>query len=185
MPDINFKCALAALAAMVLLATQSAVAIDWPIQPRTEAHPLGNSYGEYQNYGTGNYLHPGIDILSQPYEPVFAVKSGYVKTVLTTGGDNYWRVAIGDSSGTVPCDGWLYAHLDQWSIQVLEGQHVNEGQYLGDLVTWPVANFHHLHFSKIRNTGQPWNSNWDFVGNPLEELTDMGPLSGIQQAEIV
>lgn len=172
MRDINIRRILAALAAFVLLVAQSAAAVDWPVYPRTEAHPLGNSYGEYQNYGGSNYLHPGIDVLSPAFSPVFAVKAGYVKAVLTTGGENYWRVAIGDSSGTVPCDGWLYAHLDQWSIPVIEGQWVNEGQYLGDLVYWPVADFHHLHFSRIRNTGQPWNSNWDFIGNPLEELSD-------------
>jgi len=162
----------AALSALFLLVVDPALAIDWPMEPRTQAQPLGNAYGEYQNYGGSSYLHPGIDILRPSATPVFSVSAGYVKAVLTTGNELYWRVAIGDSSGTVACDAWLYAHLDQWSIAVLEGQQVIEGQYLGDVVTWPVAGFHHIHFSKIRNTGQPWTSDWDFVGNPLEELSD-------------
>lgn len=178
MSNINLNRTLAALAAFVFLAINSALAIDWPMPPQNVAHPLGNSYGEYQNYGGTNYLHPGIDILSAPQTPIYAIKSGYVKAVLTTGGELYWRVAIADSSGTVPCDGFLYAHLDEFSITVWEGLHVDEGQYIGEIVTWPVANFHHLHFSKIHNSGQPWNSDWTFVGNPLEELgvqTDTDP----------
>jgi hypothetical protein len=172
MSNFNFNRTLAALAAILLLVARPAIAIDWPMEPRPQAQPLGNTYGEYQNYGGTSYLHPGIDILRPAFTAVYAVKSGYVKAVLSTGGSLYWRVAIGDASGTEACDGWLYAHLDEWSIVVLEGQYVNEGQYLGDLVTWPVANFHHLHFSKISNTGQPWTSDWDFIGNPLEELSD-------------
>ncbi len=170
MPSCRFKHTCVVLATVIFLAAVPALAIDWPLYPENQPHPLGNSYGEYQNYGSGPYFHPGIDILDVPGGPVFAIQSGYVKAVLTTGGELYWRVAIGDSPGAEPCDGWLYAHLEEFSIAVLEGEYVNEGQYLGDLVSWPVANFHHLHFSKISNSGQPWASNWDFIGNPLEEI---------------
>jgi hypothetical protein len=154
----------------VLSIAGSVLAIKWPLEPRTTSHDLGNSYGEYQWYGGAPYLHPGIDVMGYPGQPVFAVKSGYVKAVLTTSANLHWRVAIGDLPGTAACDGWLYAHLDQYTIQVMPGEYVTEGEYLGDLVTWPVANFHHTHFVKIHKSGYPWTSDWDFVANPLDEL---------------
>ncbi len=168
MPRMN-RC-MTILALLILSASMSA-AIDWPMDPNNISRPLGNSYGEYQNYGTGPYYHPGIDILSAAGTPVYAVKAGYVKAVLTTSAGLHWRVAVGDSAGAATCDGWLYAHLDPQTIVVNVGDTVVAGQYLGDLVYWPVADFHHLHFVKIRNSGVTWNSDWQFIGNALDELT--------------
>jgi len=147
--------------------------IDWPLAPFNQPHPLGNSYGEYQYYGGAPYLHPGIDILGNQYDSVFAVKAGYVKAVLTTSANLHWRVAIGDSAGSVACDGYLYAHLDQFSIQVAEGDYVAQGEFLGLLVPWPVAAFHHLHFVKIHRSGYPWSPDWMFIHNPLDYLSNI------------
>jgi hypothetical protein len=146
--------------------------IPWPMEPFDAPHPLGNSYGEYQNYGSAKYLHPGIDILEPAGTPVYAVKAGWVKAVLTTFAELHWRVAIGDSVTAVECEGWLYAHLDMLSIAVFEGEYVDSGQYLGDLVYWPTSNFHHLHFVKIRQSGFPWTPDWEFIANPLDELVN-------------
>lgn len=147
--------------------------IPWPIEPFDSSHGLGNSYGEYQDYGGTPYLHPGIDILHPAGTPVFAVKPGWVKAVLTTAAELHWRVAIGDSAGPDSCDGWLYAHLEEQSITVSVGDYVDSGQQLGALVAWPTSNFHHLHFVKIRNAGVTWAANWLFVGNPLDELVNI------------
>lgn len=144
--------------------------IPWPMEPFAQPHPLGNSYGEYQYYGGSPYMHPGIDILDPAGTPVHAVKAGWVKAVLTISAELHWRVAIGDSPGAEECDGWLYAHLDMTSIVVQVGDYVDSGQYLGNLVAWPVADFHHLHFVKIRHSGLTWTSDWQFVGNALDEL---------------
>ena len=148
-------------------------AIPWPMEPFDSSHALGNSYGEYQDYGGTPYMHPGIDILHPAGTPVYAVKAGWVKAVLTTSADLHWRVAIGDTSGPDSCDGWLYAHLEEQSITVSVGDYVDSGQQLGVLVVWPTSDFHHLHFVKIRNAGTTWASNWLFVGNPLDELTNI------------
>ena len=147
--------------------------IPWPMEPFDSAQPIGNSWGEYQNYGTAYYMHPGIDIMRPAGTPVYAVKAGWVKAVLTTSAQYHWRVAIGDSASAAECDGWLYAHLVQATIAVSEGQHVDSGQYLGDLIYWPVSGFHHLHFAKIRHSGLTWTSDWWFVGNPLDELVNI------------
>jgi hypothetical protein len=157
-------------ASVSLLLAGNVSAIKWPVQADSAIHHLGNSYGEYQNYGGAPYFHPGIDILVPAGTPVYAIKSGYVKAVLTTSAELHWRVAIGDSAGAAPCDGWLYAHLDMNTIAVYEGEYVTEGQFLGNIVVWPIANFHHLHFVKIHNSGTTWDSDWTFIGNPLDEL---------------
>jgi hypothetical protein len=159
--------------------------IDWPLSPRTSPHALGNSYGEYQYYGGAPYYHPGIDILGAPGDSVFAVKAGYVKAVLTTAAELHWRVAVGDSAGTAPCDAYLYAHLDLPTIQVAPGDTVAEGEFLGQIVTWPVAQFHHVHFVKIRNSGFPWSDDWQFIGDPLHEIQSAEDLTAPEFVPLV
>ncbi len=159
---------------IILFCTTTGYAtIPWPFEPADSAQPLGNSYGEYQGYGGTPYLHPGIDIMQPAGSRVYAVKAGWVKAVLTTSADFHWRVAIGDSPSADSCDGWLYAHLEQSTIAVSLGDQVDSGQYLGNIVVWPVANFHHCHFVKIRSAGLSWAANWLFVGNPLDELVNI------------
>lgn len=148
----------------------SSLALDWPIKDDNMEHQIGNSHGEFQFYGGVPYFHPGIDILAPAGTPIYAVESGFVKAVLTTSAELHWRVVIGDSDGKKECDGWLYAHLDESSITVEEGQWVEAGTMIGKLVEWPVADFHHLHFAKVRHSGKVWDSNWKFIGNPLDEL---------------
>ncbi len=136
--------------------------IPWPLEPN-EQHPVGNTYGEYQNYGTP-YLHPGHDIMGDPNQPVFAVADGVVKAVLTTSGEWHWRVATGEpGSGT--SRGYLYAHIDEPTIAVSVGDVVVTGQYLGDLVPWPIYDFTHLHFAEIEDTGPQWFGDWLCSGN--------------------
>ncbi len=158
------------IAALFILYTNGLYAIPWPVKPTSPTHEIGNSYGEFQNYGGDSYLHPGLDVLVPDGTPVYAVRSGWVKAVMTTHAELHWRAAIGDSPGTEECEGWLYAHLDQSTIAVAEGDYVEEGDYLGEIVYWPGYDFHHIHFVKIRNSGQPWASDWEFIANPLDEL---------------
>ncbi len=154
----------------VVLLVSGLQAIPWPVNPGGPVHYIGNTYGEYQRYGGSPYLHPGLDVLVPAGTPIYAVRSGWVKAVLTISADLHWRVAIGDLPGTEECEGWLYAHIDQSTITVAEGDYVEEGDYLGEIVYWPTADFHHIHFVKIRHAGQPWQSDWDFIANPLDEL---------------
>lgn len=177
MPHLT-RTALITIVASVFAA--GAAAIDWPVINDSLYKPIGNNYGQYQCYGAycDGYLHNGIDIMAPPGTPVYAVKSGYVKAILTTSAESHWRVAIGDSAGTADCDAWLYAHVDEISIAVSLGQWVEAGEYLGDVVYFPSYNFHHLHFSKIRygGTDMEWNADWSewlTVGNPLDELTGL------------
>ncbi len=155
----------------------SAYGIGWPVWPDSLIHLIGNSYGEYQCYPepTGfPYLHPGVDLMVPPYTPVYAVKSGYVKAVVTTSEELHWRVVIGDSAGTQECDAWVYAHLRQSTIPVSVGDYVEEGEVIGDIVAWHDADFHHLHFVQVRHHGDSaaWSQwqNWQYVTNALDVI---------------
>ena len=142
--------------------------IPWPLAPNSQ-HPIGNTYGEYQNYGGSPYLHPGIDVLGNSYQPVYAVADGVVKAVLTTSGQYHWRVAIG-GPGNGTTSGHLYAHLQQSSITVDVGDAVVKGQYLGDLVPWPTSGFTHCHFNSIEDSGNQWFGDWLCPDNVHEDL---------------
>ncbi len=155
-------------------AGRPAQSIPWPILPNSQ-HPVGNTYNEYQYYGGDPYPHPGVDVLGSPGQHVFAVHAGVVKAVLTTGGDYYWRIAIADTLGSGILPGYLYAHLVESSIPVTVGQQIQAGQYLGDLVDWPVPNFTHTHFARIQDVGAQWHGSWLSIGNPhihLENQSD-------------
>lgn len=149
--------------------------LPWPLAPNSQ-HPIGNSYGEYQNYGSSPYLHPGIDVLGNPNQQVFAVADGVVKAVLTTSGQYHWRVAIGGpGSGTT--SGHLYAHLEQSSITVNVGDTVVKGQLLGELVPWPTSNFTHCHFNSLEDSGNQWFGDWLVPNNVHEDLENANEVS--------
>ncbi|MGD8396096.1 MAG: FlgD immunoglobulin-like domain containing protein, partial [Candidatus Eiseniibacteriota bacterium] len=143
--------------------------IPWPIVPNSQ-HPVGNTWGEYQNYGGSPYPHPGVDVLGDPGQPVYAVREGVVKAILTTSGDWHWRIAIGDTASAATVSGYLYAHIDEPTITVQVGDPVVQGQYLGDLVPWPVYDFTHCHFARIEDSGAVWLGDWLATENPHLDL---------------
>jgi len=86
------------------------------------------------------------------------------RPVLTTSGQWHWRIAVGEpGSGTTR--GYLYAHIDEPTIAVSVGDAVVTGQYLGNLVPWPIYSFTHLHFAEIEDTGAQWFGDWLCSGN--------------------
>jgi len=160
--------------------TANIYSLPWPVFPDSTGREIGNSYGQFQCYYGDNctpYAHSGIDVMVPPGTPIYAVKAGYVKAILTTGAPTHWRVVIGDSAGTGECEAWMYAHVDQGSIisaGLSVGDYVEAGQYIGYVVPFSTEEFHHLHFSIIRYAGtdEDWAEwgNWPFVGDPLDYL---------------
>ncbi|MGC8894186.1 MAG: peptidoglycan DD-metalloendopeptidase family protein [candidate division WOR-3 bacterium] len=151
------------------------LSIPWPLVPQDQAHPVGNSWGEYQEYSgdpSGAYLHPGVDIMGVTQgKEVRAVAAGWVKAWMTISGDYHWRVATSDQNTSDWSDGWLYAHIDPYRYHVSVGDQVSRGTTIGYLVPWPVTGFDHCHFARIRHHGTNWNdAGWRFIRNPLVDL---------------
>jgi hypothetical protein len=149
------------------------IAIGWPLEPMDSLQPLGNNWGEYQDYGGWPYMHPGIDVMGITIgRPVYAVQDGFVKAWLTTSGDWHWRLAIADSQTVDSVEAWLYAHIDPYQYHKDLGDTVAEGELIGYLVEWPVTGFDHLHFARIKDAGSVWPvGDWAFVQNPLVIIT--------------
>lgn len=172
---------------LFLFVTTPVFAVFWPIPPIDQVHPLGNNWGEYQNYGGGAYFHNGIDIITPDTSgvEVRAVAPGWVKAWGTTQAELHYRIAVCDSplEYTERAEGWLYAHIDPARWHKNLGEEVQEGEVIGYLVNWSTdASFDHLHFARISDTGATWqrfpNPTWWFVQNPLTIIqpnTDLEP----------
>ena len=135
--------------------------------------PVGNSYGEIQQYGYNPYLHPGVDFLGDDYQEVYAVHDGFVKAVLTTGGDPYWRVAIANEDVSTETEGYLYAHLNEDSIVHTVGDSVTAGDFLGTLYPWGWYDFTHIHFARLQDEGAQWFGTWWTIDNPHIDVTNI------------
>ena len=164
-----------------------AAATIWPIMPNTEVQPLGNNWGNYQNYGSSaanGYFHNGIDIITPGRQgaTVVAVAHGWVKGWGTIQQDLHWRLAISDSpmSWTGRSPGWLYAHIDKDRPHSSVGDEVFPGDTIGYLVPWSPPGFAHIHFARISDTGAYWdrfpNYTWWFIENPILQLEPSGDL---------
>lgn len=158
-----------------VLAATPALAFVWPIPPCDSVHPMGNNWGNYQNYGGSGYFHNGIDIITpgRHNAPVVAIAPGWVKGWGTIQAEYHWRLAVCDSgldyAGRAP--GWLYAHIDPERSHRNLGDEIREGDTIGYLVYWEVEGFDHIHFARISDTGSTWQRfpsvTWWFIENPL------------------
>jgi len=153
-----------------------ALATNWPLVPLDSVHPLGNNWGNYQDYGGGPYFHNGIDVITPDVHGrrVSAVRHGWVKGWGTIQAELHYRLAICDTNSdfTGRAEGWLYAHIDSTRWHRSLGDEVQEGDSIGYLVAWPIkATFDHCHFARISDTGATWqrfpNVTWWFIQNPL------------------
>ena len=145
-------------------------ALPWPAVPMDSVHPIGNAWGNYQNYGSA-YCHNGQDIMVPAQSPAVAIKAGYVKKVWFGGSPMYNGVTVADSAGAAFCSGYMYYHIDDTTIQVQEGDTVAVGDTLGFIATWTVAGFHHDHFSANHNSGAIWSDYGAFYHNPLLDFS--------------
>lgn len=148
--------------------------IPWPFVPFDQVHKVWNHYEQHMGNGSGDwsYLHQGLDIETPINEPTYAVQEGWVKLVLTLGGDIYWRVAVCPEQVSGYSNGWLYAHLVPSSIQVEVGDYVNIHDYLGDIIYWS-DDWGHIHFVEIHDHGTVWyydDDEWGINFNPLLAL---------------
>jgi len=114
-----------------------------------------------------------VDFLGEDYQEVYAVHDGFVKAVLTTGGDPYWRVAIANEDVSTETEGYLYAHLNEDSIVHTVGDSVTVGDFLGTLYPWGWYDFTHIHFARLQDEGTQWFGNWWTIDNPHIDVTNI------------
>jgi hypothetical protein len=147
--------------------------IPWPFFPFDSMRTVWNHYEQHMGSNpSSSYLHQGLDLITPIGEPTYAVIDGYVKLVLTIGGDSYWRTAISDTQIAGRSDGWLSAHLIQSTIQFDIGDTVQVHDYLGDIIQWS-SNWGHIHFVNISDSGLVWYYNdgeWGINFNPILAL---------------
>lgn len=115
----------------------------WPLQGNMSS-PFGTRWGR---------LHSGIDLThSDQHAPIMAAKAGVVTQAYYHQG-GYGRLVVmkhGDGLTT------YYAHLSD--IKVSKGQHISQGQVLGNMGRSGNASGNHLHF-EIRVNNKPVNPN--------------------------
>ena len=174
---------------IISLTWQPSFGSGWPVWPDSSWHEISATYGLPQSTESPGfeYMHSGIDFKVPAGTPAYAINSGYIKAILTLQDAVYpyamWRVVIGDNDGTGECHGFMYAHLDYFTLYTLAGlrvgDYVEEGQYIGDVVDFNTPDvFNHLHVSVVKYAGDSaqWENgffDWEYYGNPLDSITPM------------
>jgi hypothetical protein len=147
----------------------------WPIEPMNSEHPVGNSFGEFQDYGGGVYQHQGIDILETPKFQsdgtedlsapwVRATVGGTVSQLSDNAATAYNGTTLNGTDGVT----YRYWHLEHGSYHVDYVNHHNNGtavaasDRIAKLVRWS-CDFHHLHYDLASG------------GNYLDPLADITP----------
>ncbi len=149
------------LAALACFGT--AAAERWPLGPGNVPQRCGNNPYEYQRYGGSPYYHDGLDLLGAAGEPCYSVADGYV-SLIQVSEPLYTGIIVNYTQGQDK--GWLYWHVTYSTIPFIEGDQVKESDRVGNLANWPVAEFHHVHFTRSYYPGvKSW---YDAVDNPIE-----------------
>ncbi len=116
-----------------------------------------NNFGQYQG-GTDSssvYFHDGLDVVLWNGTKIFAVESGYVKSMIN-GGEYYQTLVIGNTPASAPGYGWSYTHVNNFQVKV--GDTVRQGDYLADIHFMGLP---HVHLSRVFLTSGSWSNYWD------------------------
>ena len=125
----------------------------------------------YNDARDGSRRHYAVDILAPRGTEVLAAEDGVVLRVGTNalGGNVVWTTDVERRFA------FYYAHLEQWSRGLREGQQVSRGDVIGYVGTSGNApkNSPHLHFQVLRITDAKRYSNGPPL-NPLPFFTTSG-----------
>jgi murein DD-endopeptidase MepM/ murein hydrolase activator NlpD len=136
------------------------------VQVRGHVFPLRGefSYGTAANHfgaGRNGHTHQGQDLLAAEGLPVVAPRAGTVEYVEYQKGGAGWYVVL-DGDGEEY--DYAFMHLQEGSIPVVKGEHVDQGQRLGSVGHTGDAVGDHLHFEIWQ--GQWWGQN----SQPIDPL---------------
>lgn len=163
---------------ITLTAGRSAAQLPWPVEATGSDHPMGNSCGEFQQYGGGPYLHTGIDIREDhaPTGPWVRSVIGGTLTLSDNASDpTYLYNGVTIFNTGTGCT-YRYWHLDHNTItNDVRNAFTNSTIFpantrISQIVDWKASNgnFHHLHFDII--------SGGNFI-NPISATTCGGALT--------
>jgi murein DD-endopeptidase MepM/ murein hydrolase activator NlpD len=135
------------------------------LQVRAHVFPLRGvfSYGGPENaFGAGRngHTHQGQDLFADEGIPVVAPRSGTVDYVEYQAGGAGWYVVL---SGDAEDLDYAFMHLEEGSIPVVKGEHVDQGQRLGSVGHTGDAQGNHLHF-------EIWQGAWYDGGHAIDPL---------------
>jgi murein DD-endopeptidase MepM/ murein hydrolase activator NlpD len=135
------------------------------IQVRSHVFPLVGEFsygGPDLRFGAprNGHTHQGQDLLAAEGTPVVAVRAGTISYVGSqpSGAGNY---VVLDAEGE-DYD-YAYMHLQDASITVVKGQHVEAGQRIGSVGHTGDATVDHLHF-------EVWQGTWYAGGTAIDPL---------------
>lgn len=154
--------------------------LPWPVQFVDAQRTVAQNYLQYQDYGSGAYLHGGADLRSTAGGAVVSpitgqLEAGYYSYEThedgsmtkmwkpwsgTAKADLYFEIAVIDSNG----NRFEFHHVDAMTlpediVRMLNsgGGTVPAGTLVGHVVRWPSADYHHVHYNIIRADGVPLN----------------------------
>ncbi|MCP4229972.1 MAG: T9SS type A sorting domain-containing protein [bacterium] len=139
-----------------------AFGLRWPLGTGNQPNRVGNNCYEYQNYGGSAYYHDGLDCLSYGGAGCYCVEGNWLR--LKQNGDPLYSGIMTSYAATGDSEGWTYWHLTYATIPYNVGDYIPVNALVGNIATWPVAEFHHVHFTRSLFTG-----GWYLpVDNPIE-----------------
>jgi len=129
----------------------------WPEMTQSEYKKLIedlwiiNNFGLYQSTDDKSmaYFHDGLDIVLDNGTQIYAIESGYVKSL------SYATITIGETSGDNPGYGWAYTHVDNPQVKV--GDFVRKGDYIAEV---NFEGLPHIHLSRVYH---PTKGTWDDI----------------------
>lgn len=150
--EVNFEAQRTYIPSYLHLATgklnelQNVPKYDWPFQFES----IGWNISSYQKYGSNAYFHHGIDMRAPFGTDVYAPSGGRVVSVYKYGAEDvYWEIGILDNDGFI----WQFHHIDENTIpQAVWDAYYDQTPlapytYIGKIVQWPAAQFHHVHLN--------------------------------------
>ena len=106
------------------------------------------------------HAHQGQDLLAAEGIPVVAPRSGTIEYVEYQAGGAGWYVVLDGDAEDLD---YAFMHLQEGSIPVHKGEHVDQGQRLGSVGHTGDAAGDHLHF-------EIWQGPWYDGGHPVDPL---------------
>jgi murein DD-endopeptidase MepM/ murein hydrolase activator NlpD len=135
------------------------------VQVRGHVFPLRGVFsygGPDARFGAprDGHTHQGQDLLAAEGIPVVAPRSGTIEYVEYQAAGAGWYVVLDGDGEDLD---YAFMHLQEGSIAVQKGEHVDQGQRLGSVGHTGAAQGDHLHF-------EVWQGPWYDGGHPVDPL---------------